>query len=113
MKLSRILLAVPAAAAILFAAPTAAFADESVHVRLDALNMSGASGTATLTAMDNGDLKVSIRSKGLVPNSPRRRDGERRHRHTLLREVQRGIVGEIATSVIVVSPIGMTELLRG
>ena len=70
MKLSRTLLAVPAAAAILFAVPTAAFADESVHVRLDALNKSGASGTATLTAMDNGDLKVSIRSKGLVPNSP-------------------------------------------
>ena len=70
MKLSRTLLAVPAAAAILFAVPTAAFADESVHVKLDALNHSGASGTATLTAMADGDLKVSIRSKGLVPNSP-------------------------------------------
>ncbi|WP_250004835.1 hypothetical protein [Actinoplanes sp. M2I2] len=70
MKLRRTLLVVPAAAAILLAVPTAAFADESVHVQLDALNKSGASGTATLTAMDNGDLKVSIRSKGLVPNSP-------------------------------------------
>ncbi|WP_305785706.1 hypothetical protein [Symbioplanes lichenis] len=70
MKLRRTLLAVPAAAAILLTAPTAAFADESVHVRLDALNKSGSTGTATLTAMDNGDLKVSIRSKGLVPNSP-------------------------------------------
>ncbi len=70
MRLSRTLLAVPAAAVILFAVPTAAFADESVQVRLDALNNSGATGTATLTAMDNGDLKVSIRSTGLVPGSP-------------------------------------------
>ena len=70
MKLSRTLLVMPAAAAILFAIPGAAFADESVHVKLDALNHSGASGTATLTAMSDGDLKVSIRSKGLVPNSP-------------------------------------------
>ncbi|GIF23926.1 hypothetical protein BJ973_004539 [Actinoplanes tereljensis] len=70
MKLSRTLLVVPAAAAILFAAPGAAFADESVHVQLDALNKSGASGTATLTAMSDGDLKISIRSTGLVPNSP-------------------------------------------
>ncbi|MEU4241312.1 hypothetical protein [Actinoplanes sp. NPDC026619] len=70
MKLSRTLLAVPAAAVILFAVPGAAFADESVQVQLDALNKSGASGTATLTAMADGDLKVSIRSTGLVPNSP-------------------------------------------
>jgi hypothetical protein len=70
MRLSRTLLAVPAAAAILLAVPSAAFADESVHVQLDALNHSGASGTATLTTTDSGDLKISIRSKGLVPNSP-------------------------------------------
>ena len=70
MKLRRTLFVLPAAAAILLAIPTAAFADESVQVQLDPLNKSGASGTATLTAMDNGDLKVSIRSKGLVPNSP-------------------------------------------
>ncbi|MEU4163450.1 hypothetical protein [Actinoplanes sp. NPDC026670] len=70
MKLSRTLLAVPAAAAILLAVPTAAHADESVHVKLDPLNHSGAAGTATLTAMSDGDLKVSIRSTGLVPNSP-------------------------------------------
>ena len=70
MRLRRTLFAVPAAAAILLLAPTAAFADESVQVQLDPLNKSGASGTATLTAMDNGDLKVSIRSKGLVPSSP-------------------------------------------
>ena len=70
MRLHRTLLALPAAAAILFAVPTAAFADESVQVKLDALNNSGASGTATLTATGNGDLKISIRSKGMVPNSP-------------------------------------------
>jgi hypothetical protein len=70
VRLSRALLVAPAAAAILLAVPTAAFADESVQVQLDALNKSGASGTATLTAMADGDLKVSIRSKGLVPNSP-------------------------------------------
>jgi MYXO-CTERM domain-containing protein len=68
--LRRTLLALPAAAAILLAAPGAAYADESVQVRLDALNNSGASGTATLTTTDNGDLKVSIRSRGMVPNSP-------------------------------------------
>ncbi|GIE34815.1 hypothetical protein Ait01nite_078600 [Actinoplanes italicus] len=70
MNLSRTLLAVPAATAILLAVPTAAFADESVHVKLDPLNRSGASGNATLTAMSDGDLKISIRSTGLVPNSP-------------------------------------------
>jgi hypothetical protein len=71
MKLRGALLAIPAAAAVLLlAAPTPALADESVQVRLLELNHSGATGTATLTAMDNGDLKVSIRSSGLVPNSP-------------------------------------------
>ena len=70
MRLSRLLVAVPAAAVLLLIAPTAAFADESAQVKLLELNRSGASGTATLTALDDGDLKVSIRSKGLVPNSP-------------------------------------------
>ena len=70
MSLRRTLLAVPAAAVILLAAPGAAYADETVQVRLDALNNSGASGTATLTTTDNGDLKISIRSQGLVPESP-------------------------------------------
>lgn len=70
MRLRRTLLALPAAAAILLAVPSAAFADESVQVQLDALNKSGASGTATLTATSTGDLKISIRSKGMVPNSP-------------------------------------------
>lgn len=70
MRLRRTLLVLPAAAALLLAVPTAAFADESVRVKLLELNHSGASGTATLTAMADGDLKVSIRSTGLVPNSP-------------------------------------------
>ncbi|MFI5497241.1 hypothetical protein [Actinoplanes sp. NPDC051859] len=70
MRLRRTLLAIPATAAVLLAAPAPAFADESVHVQLDALNNSGASGTATLTVTGSGDLKVSIRSKNLVPNSP-------------------------------------------
>ena len=70
MRVRRILLAIPAAAVLLLAAPSAAFADESVHVKLDPLNKSGGSGTATLTAVANGDLKVSIRSRGLVPSSP-------------------------------------------
>lgn len=70
MRMRHTLLALPAAAVMLFAVPTAAFADESVQVKLDALNNSGASGTATLTATGNGDLKISIRSKGMVPNSP-------------------------------------------
>ncbi|MFB9237598.1 hypothetical protein ACFFWC_18915 [Plantactinospora siamensis] len=70
MRFRRTLFAIPAMAALLLATPTAAFADESVHVKLLELNKSGASGTATLTAMDDGDLRVSIRSTGLVPNSP-------------------------------------------
>jgi hypothetical protein len=70
MRVRHTLLAVPAAAALLLAVPSAAYADESVQVKLLQLNNSGASGTATLTAMDDGDLKISIRSTGLVPNSP-------------------------------------------
>jgi LPXTG-motif cell wall-anchored protein len=71
MRLRRALFVLPAAAAaLLLVAPTAAMADESVQVKLLPLNHSGATGTAILTAMDNGDLKVSIRSSGLVPNEP-------------------------------------------
>ena len=59
-----------AAAALLLATPSAAWASESVHVKLLELNDTKATGTATLTALDNGDLKVSIRASGLVPGSP-------------------------------------------
>jgi hypothetical protein len=69
MRLSRVLLAAPTAALVLaFASP--AHADESVHVQLQDLNATGAKGTATLTVMNNGDLKVSIRTSGMTPNAP-------------------------------------------
>jgi hypothetical protein len=70
MRFRTALLALPAAAALLILAPGAAFADESVSVQLDPLNHSNAAGTATLTTTGNGDLRISIRSHGLVPNSP-------------------------------------------
>jgi hypothetical protein len=76
MRPRRILPAAPAVAALLLATPTAATAaapasaGESVHVKLLELNKSGATGTATLTARDDGALRISIRSSGLVPNSP-------------------------------------------
>ncbi|CAA9252569.1 MAG: hypothetical protein AVDCRST_MAG41-1945 [uncultured Corynebacteriales bacterium] len=53
---------------LVFAAPAAA--QESVQIQLDALNKSGVSGTATMTAQDNGDLTVTINARGLVPNAP-------------------------------------------
>jgi hypothetical protein len=69
VRIRRVFVVLSATAAILLAAPAAAFADQSVHVQLNPLNHSGATGTATLTAMDNGDLKVDIRANGLVPNA--------------------------------------------
>ncbi|MEH0985845.1 hypothetical protein [Micromonospora sp. CPCC 205556] len=69
MRLSRALLALPAAALVL-AFPGVAHADESVQVTLQDLNETGATGTATLTATSGGDLKIMIRSKGMTPNSP-------------------------------------------
>ena len=47
--------------------PTTAAADTTVRARLVEVNGSGASGSATLTATDDGGLKVVIRSEGLVP----------------------------------------------
>ena len=47
--MSRLLLAVPAAA-VLLAIPATAHAGESVQVQLQDLNDTGATGTATLTA---------------------------------------------------------------
>ena len=47
--------------------PASAEADTTVKAKLVELNGSGASGTATLTATDNGGLKVVIHSQGLVP----------------------------------------------
>ena len=71
MRLSRAALAVPAASAlVLLGTALPAHADDAVHVQLDALNNSGASGTATLAVTSGGDLKVEIDAKGLVPKAP-------------------------------------------
>jgi hypothetical protein len=70
VRFRRLLLALPAAATLLLVQPGAAFAAESVQVKLLELNHSGATGMATLTSTDGGDLRISIRSSGLVPNSP-------------------------------------------
>ncbi|PRX18316.1 sortase family protein [Actinoplanes italicus] len=55
------------AAMALAVAPSPAYADESVHVRLLELNSSGASGTAVLTALPGGDLRIRVTASGLVP----------------------------------------------
>ncbi|MGH3328328.1 MAG: hypothetical protein ACRDPT_11130, partial [Streptomycetales bacterium] len=69
MRLRRTLLAVPVAAALPLLAPSAAQADESHQIRLEQLNDSGASGTATVEV--SGDaMTVSIDASGLVPNAP-------------------------------------------
>ena len=59
-----------AAASAMLLLPTSAAADTTVRAKLTEVNGSGASGTVTLTATGNGDLKVVIRSQGLVPGQP-------------------------------------------
>ena len=59
-----------AAASAMLLLPTSAAADTTVRAKLMEQNGSGASGTVTLTATDNGGLKVVIRSQGLVPGQP-------------------------------------------
>jgi hypothetical protein len=56
-----------AAALAILCLPMSAAADTTVKAKLAEQNGSGASGTATLTATDDGGLKVVIHSKGLVP----------------------------------------------
>jgi hypothetical protein len=56
-----------AAALAILCLPMGAAADTTVKAKLAEQNGSGASGTATLTATDDGGLKVVIHSKGLVP----------------------------------------------
>ena len=76
MKLRHALLALPAVAALPFAAGPAA-AHDTAHkgdgatyqVELDALNNSGASGTAVVT-LKGRSLTVKIDAEGLVPNAP-------------------------------------------
>ena len=62
-------LIITAAAAMLWL-PTSAAADMTITAKLVEQNGSGVSGTATLTALDDGRLKVVIRSQGLVPGQP-------------------------------------------
>lgn len=64
------LLALPAACALALAAPGSAFAAESYQIELEALNDSGAGGTAMLEATDDGGLRVMIEATGLVPGAP-------------------------------------------
>jgi hypothetical protein len=65
----RNVLVLGAASALLWL-PTSAAADTTVKAKLVEQNHSGASGTATLTALAGGGLKVVIHSRGLVPNQP-------------------------------------------
>ncbi|WP_433605300.1 hypothetical protein ACQP2P_26950 [Dactylosporangium sp. CA-139114] len=51
-------------------APAPVFAAESVSVDLQEMGHAGAKGSATLTPMANGDLKIAIKSTGMTPNSP-------------------------------------------
>src|SRR3712207_8623246 len=64
-KLRNVLLLTAASA--LLCLPTSAAADTTVKAKLVEVNNSGVSGTATLTALDNGGLKVVIRTQGHVP----------------------------------------------
>src|SRR5215203_7340932 len=59
-----------AAAAALLSVPMSAAADTTVKAKLVEQNGSSVTGTVTLTALDDGGLKVVIRSKGLVPGQP-------------------------------------------
>ncbi|WP_433041160.1 hypothetical protein [Dactylosporangium sp. CS-033363] len=74
MNLKRAAIAVLPVAAIALTVPLVtpgpAFAAEAVAVDLQEMGNTGAKGTATLTAMDNGDLKIAIKSTGMTPNSP-------------------------------------------
>ena len=56
-----------AAASALLCLPASAAADTTVKAKLVEVNGSGVSGTATLTVLDNGGLKVVIRAQGHVP----------------------------------------------
>jgi hypothetical protein len=67
-KLRNLLILAAAVAALCL--PTSAAADTTVKAKLVEQNGSGVSGTVSLTALGNGDLKVVIRSQGLVPGQP-------------------------------------------
>jgi hypothetical protein len=59
-----------AAASAMLCLPMSAAADTTVQAKLVEQNGSGVSGKVTLTALDNGGLKVVIGSQGLVPGQP-------------------------------------------
>jgi hypothetical protein len=62
--------AILAVVVALMLVPTRATADTTVKAKLLEQNNSGVTGTATLTALDNGGLRVVIHATGLVPNLP-------------------------------------------
>jgi hypothetical protein len=69
MRYPRLIVAAGLAALPLaFAAP--AQAEETVSFTLDELNGSGAAATATITALDNGSMHVSIEGSGFTPEMP-------------------------------------------
>lgn len=63
-----LLLGATAGLVLAFSGPAAA--DTTVKAKITQVNKSGASGTATLTATDDGRLTVEIHTKGLVPGQP-------------------------------------------
>lgn len=62
--------AILATVAAVLLVPTTAAADTTVKARLMEQNHSGVTGTATLTALSNGGLRVVVHAQGLVPNQP-------------------------------------------
>jgi hypothetical protein len=70
LGLSRTWLLVAVSLMVLTWSPGTAVADTSVHARMLSVNHTGAHGTATLTAHDDGSLTVAIRTRGLLPGQP-------------------------------------------
>lgn len=70
MQLRKIWPIAPLAVLALGLTPGTALADEAISIDLEELNSSGVTGSATVTAMDNGDLHVWIEASGMTPNSP-------------------------------------------
>lgn len=65
--LAGLALAAPMALSI---SPASADEGDAVTLRLDSMKGSKATGTATLTPMKDGSLKIEIKSKNMVPNMP-------------------------------------------
>jgi hypothetical protein len=66
----RVLSMMFAVAAFVVSGSAPAGADTTVTAQLEASNNSGVTGTATLTATDDGGLRVTIHARGLVPEVP-------------------------------------------